>query len=319
MNYKEENRLLSLYSLGILDTKPDKRFDRLTRIAVKIFDVPVSLVSLVDRDRQWFKSCYGLNISSTNRTESFCSVVIERNEPMIINDTYEDPRFSNNSLVINEPHIRFYAGYPVKLPDGEIAGTICIIDTKPRTFSDDEYRFLQDLAEIVEDEFKIISEATTDSLTGLCNRRSFNLITDEILRRAKKKKQHFCLIYIDLDNFKEINDNFGHSEGNVALCVFSNILEQQLNTKSIVARLGGDEFGVLLPDSFHDDAVDFIRTLKKEISTHNKSSEKMYKLKFSYGIAEFDENKHIDKSKLITEADEKMYVNKRGKPLSYIE
>ena len=250
MNYKEENRLLSLYSLGILDTKPDARFDRLTRIAVKLFDVPISLVSLVDKDRQWFKSCYGLNISSTSRTESFCSVVIEKNEPMIINDTYEDPRFSHNNLVINEPYIRFYAGYPVKLPDGEIAGTICIIDTKPRFFNNDEYSLLQDLAEIVEDEFKIINEVITDPLTGICNRRSFSLITDEVLQRAKKKKQHFCLIYIDLDNFKEINDNFGHAEGNIALCAFSNILEQQINTKSIVARLGGDEFGVLLPDSY---------------------------------------------------------------------
>ncbi len=105
-------------------------------------------------------------------------------------DASLDQRFKENKLVKNDPYIRFYAGHPVRLPDGEIAGTICIIDTEPRVLTRDDFLLLKDLAEIVEDEFRIINEATTDPLTGICNRRSFALMTDESLRKAKKKKKY---------------------------------------------------------------------------------------------------------------------------------
>lgn len=191
-NHKEENRLLSLYSMGILDTKSEERFDRLTRIATKLFDVPIALVSLIDRDRQWFKSCYGLKIKETDRSDSFCTIAVDLSEPLIVPDATLDPRFKENKLVKNDPYIRFYAGHPVRLPDGEIAGTICIIDTEPRVLTRDDFLLLKDLAEIVEDEFRIINEATTDPLTGICNRRSFALMTDESLRKAKKRKNILC-------------------------------------------------------------------------------------------------------------------------------
>ena len=173
--------------MGILDTKYEERFDRLTRIATKLFDVPIALVSLIDRDRQWFKSCYGLKIKETDRSDSFCTIAVDLSEPLIVPDASLDPRFKENKLVKNDPYIRFYAGHPVRLPDGEIAGTICIIDTEPRVLTRDDFLLLKDLAEIVEDEFRIINEATTDPLTGICNRRSFALMTDESLRKAKKK------------------------------------------------------------------------------------------------------------------------------------
>ncbi|HGS6409625.1 TPA: sensor domain-containing diguanylate cyclase [Klebsiella quasipneumoniae subsp. quasipneumoniae] len=313
LNIKEENRLLSLYSMGILDTKSEERFDRLTRIASNLFDVPISLVSLVDRDRQWFKSCFGLKITETNRSDSFCTVAVELNEPLIVSDASVDPRFRDNKFVINEPYIRFYAGYPVKLPDGEVAGTICIIDTKPRIFTSIEFSLLRDLAEIVEDEFRIINEATTDALTGICNRRSFAMITDETLRKAKKKKTKFCVIIIDLDNFKPINDNFGHSEGNKALCTFATVLEEYSSTKSIVARLGGDEFGILLPESTYEEAEELITSLKNEISEYNKTSGKKYNIEFSAGIIEYDEEIHTGRSSIMEAADENMYAMKKSK------
>ncbi|MFX4315329.1 diguanylate cyclase, partial [Enterobacter sp. 63] len=223
--HSEENRLLALYSLGILDTGYEERFDRLTRIAGKIFNVPISLISLVDKERQWFKSSHGTDIRSTPRTESFCKYVIENAGPLIVKDAIEDPRFKNSNLVKNIPYVRFYAGYPVKLPDGEIAGSICIIDTNPRDFSEEELGFLSDLAKIVEDEFRIINMATTDSLTGLINRRLFSIITKEILKKSRKRNKVFCVVIIDLNDFKPINDNFGHAEGNQALIKFSTILE----------------------------------------------------------------------------------------------
>jgi GAF domain-containing protein len=128
----EQVRLDSLQSLDILDSPAEERFDRLTRLAKRIFDVPIALVSIVDQNRQWFKSCVGLDVSETPRDISFCGHAILGNEVFVVTDTAEDPRFDDNPLVVNDPFIRFYAGCPLKYTDGSMLGTLCIIDTRPR-------------------------------------------------------------------------------------------------------------------------------------------------------------------------------------------
>lgn len=313
--HNEEKRLVALYAMGILDTGSEERFDRLTRIAGKLFNVPFSLISLIDKDRQWFKSRHGIDICSTPRTESFCTYVVEDAGPLIVNDAQKDPRFENNVLVNGSPYIRFYAGYPVKLPDGEIAGSICIIDTKPRNFSEEELGLLHDLAEIVEDEFRMINMATTDSLTALSNRRLFSLITAETLKKSFKRGKVFCVVIIDLNDFKPINDMYGHAEGNQALIKFSEILENASPENSLVARLGGDEFGVLLPYSTIHQANEFINQLSEMLIKHNVNADKPYRLTFSAGAVEYDDKIHRDYSEIMMEADEKMYLIKKNKKL----
>lgn len=167
----EEERLKSLYLADLLDTRDDERFDRLTRLARKIFQVPVVLISLLDRERQWLLACEGLGIRETPRNISFCGHAILQDGAFIVNDATTDDRFHDNPLVTGEPYIRFYAGYPVHLPSGDVAGTLCLIHTQPRPFSDDDIASLKDLAFIVEDEFQVIGMAMTDSLTGITNRR----------------------------------------------------------------------------------------------------------------------------------------------------
>ncbi|NMP28145.1 sensor domain-containing diguanylate cyclase [Rahnella sp. SAP-1] len=309
----EDTRLHALYAMGILDTRAEERFDRLTRIAAKLFDVPITLVSLVDKDRQWFKSKFGLTINSTPRIDSFCTVVVEEGKALVVNDAMKDYRFSEKSLVTGEPYIRFYAGYPVKLPDGEIAGAICIIDTHPRSLSEIEFGLLKDLAEVVEDEFRIIALATIDSLTGICNRRSFSMIAEETLRKAKKRKKKFSISLIDLDNFKRINDTWGHSEGNAALIAFSNILDDLAHDHNIIARLGGDEFGILLPDTAIRGANKFINDLSAALASYNMTSNKPHKLSFSAGTVEFDEKKHQTLGEMLKDADDRMYLVKRNR------
>lgn len=313
--YNEEKRLLALYAMGILDTESEERFDRLTRIAGKLFNVPVSLISLIDKDRQWFKSSYGIDICSTPRTESFCAYVVEDAGPLIVNDAQKDLRFENNVFVNGSPYIRFYAGYPVKLPDGEIAGSICIIDTKPRNFSEEELGLLHDLAEIVEDEFRMINMATTDSLTALSNRRLFSLITAETLKNSCKRRRVFCVAIIDLNDFKPINDMYGHAEGNQALIKFSEILDNASPENSLVARLGGDEFGVLLPYSTIQQANEFINQLSEMLIRHNVDADKPYQLAFSAGVVEYDQKIHHTYADIMSDADEKMYLIKRNKKL----
>jgi len=144
----EEGRIASLRKLRILDTEPEEKFDRVTRLAAALFDVPMALISLVDEDRQWFKSCVGLSAKETSRDASFCAHVVYSQTPMIVADTFQDIRFADNPLVINEPRIRFYAGYPLILNDGSCIGTLCLLDTRPRSLRGSDIERLHDLADI---------------------------------------------------------------------------------------------------------------------------------------------------------------------------
>jgi CheY-like chemotaxis protein len=144
----EERRIASLRELKILDTEPEERFDRITRLAAALFNVPMAVISLVDEDRQWFKSCLGLNAKETPRDVAFCAHVVNSREPMIVPDAFQDVRFADNPVVINEPRIRFYAGYPLMLDDGSCIGTLCLLDTRPRTLEGRDLERLHDLADI---------------------------------------------------------------------------------------------------------------------------------------------------------------------------
>jgi phosphoribosyl 1,2-cyclic phosphodiesterase/DNA-binding response OmpR family regulator len=144
----EETRLASLRQLRILDTEPEERFDRITRLAAAVFDVPIALVSLVDRDRQWFKSCYGISAKETSREASFCAHVVHNREMMLVTDALMDPRFADNPLVVNEPRVRFYAGCPLILADGSCVGTLCLVDTRARSLEGRDVGLLQDLRDL---------------------------------------------------------------------------------------------------------------------------------------------------------------------------
>ncbi|MDM0010566.1 sensor domain-containing phosphodiesterase [Variovorax sp. J22G73] len=145
----EARRVHALHSTGLLDTRASESFDRVTRLAVALFDVPIALVSLVDTDRQWFKSRLGLDAVETTRDVAFCDYTIRAAEVLVVEDAALDPRFAGNPLVTGEPLIRFYAGAPLILQSGEALGSLCIIDRLPRTFTIAQRGQLQDLAAMV--------------------------------------------------------------------------------------------------------------------------------------------------------------------------
>jgi GAF domain-containing protein len=151
----EPDRLAALQELRILDTPAEERFDRLTRIARDLFQVPIALVSLVDAKRQWFKSKIGLDASETPRAISFCGHAILGNDPFVVENAVEDSRFADNPLVTAPPGIRFYAGMPLRSVTGTKLGTLCIIDRTPRRFSADDARRLRDLAAWAERELNL--------------------------------------------------------------------------------------------------------------------------------------------------------------------
>lgn len=170
----EKERLKALHATNLLDTPLEERFDRITRLAAAVFQAPIALISLVDESRQWFKSRCGLPAAETPRETSFCSLAIlsEHKEPFVVEDAALDERFATNPLVTGEPHVRFYAGRPVSGPDGHRLGTLCIIDTRPRTPSARELDLLRDLASLVEEEIvktvstQRIPEPDTEPGTG---------------------------------------------------------------------------------------------------------------------------------------------------------
>ena len=155
----ETQRLLELHQLCLLDTAPEHRFDRVTRLARRLFDVDFALVSLVDAERQWFKSKQGLAVSETGRDVSFCGHAILQEQVLVVEDALRDPRFADNPLVTGAPHIRFYAGVPVKGPAGHPVGTLCVIGIRPRRFSAEDDAALRDLGELVEAELGATSLA----------------------------------------------------------------------------------------------------------------------------------------------------------------
>lgn len=159
----ESRRLAVLRALKILDTRPEQRFDRITVFARTLFDVPISLVSLVDNDRQWFKSRAGLDATQTPRSVSFCGHAILAEDVFVVEDATIDERFRDNPLVTGEPFVRFYGGMPLNVA-GFLLGTLCIIDHKARKFSDRDRDLLRMLAGWVERELTILSELQTMSI-----------------------------------------------------------------------------------------------------------------------------------------------------------
>ena len=165
----EAERLNSLKMLGILDTRPEERFDRITRLVRKVFDVPIAVVSLVDEHRQWFKSISGIDAVETPRDISFCGHAILESSLLVVPDARLDERFKDNPLVVSDPCIRFYAGYPLELPNGLPMGTLCIIDTKPKFLTKDEIRAFKDFGHITERELLDIHLSTNPNQKIMTN------------------------------------------------------------------------------------------------------------------------------------------------------
>lgn len=303
-------RLASLRALKLLDTSPEERFDRLTRLAKSLFDVPIALISLVDSDRQWFKSRQGIQAEETPREISFCGHAILQNQLLLVPDATLDTRFADKPLVTKEPFVRFYAGCPLVLPNGSAAGTLCIIDHKPREFSAKKLTLLDDLARVVEGELIAAEIATIDELTMLHNRRGFLISSKHMLGQLRRAKKFASLLFFDLDGFKSINDTYGHLEGDRALAIFALLLKQTFRESDVVCRLGGDEF-VVLVDLSANNATMMLDRLREAVDTHNSSLGRHYELKYSVGMSEFDPTNHDNLEKLLALADLQMLQKKR--------
>jgi GAF domain-containing protein len=151
----EGERLAALRRYDILDTPSEESFDRITRLVAAWYDTPMAFITLLDEDRQWFKSCVGLDREETPRTHSFCAHNLEGAAPLVVEDARTDARFAENPLVTGPPGLRFYAGAPLVTPDGHVLGALCVADTAPRSEASLALGPLQDLAHLVVQELEL--------------------------------------------------------------------------------------------------------------------------------------------------------------------
>ena len=309
----ETVRLQTLNALKVLDTRQEERFDRITKLAQRMFDVPIALFNLVDEDRSWTTFRDGVNCIQLPGTSALCEHALLSDSVFVVDDATQDERFRDDAVVIDEPRVRFYAGCPVSTADGLHRGTLCVLDTVPRQFAPQDIESMQDLGHMLEDELSSLTMATTDELTKLANMRGFRMIGEPMIALCQRAWHPVSLAMFDLDGLKQINDEFGHQAGDQAIRDFARLLLKVFRDSDVVARVGGDEFCVLLTDPEEANTTAPLERLRLRIETLNNESDRPYSLTFSAGSVLFDKKRHDSVDDLLRDADARMYSQKRSK------
>jgi diguanylate cyclase (GGDEF)-like protein len=310
---KETLRLAKLQGYHILDTPGEPAYDDIAALAAYICQTPTALVSLVDASRQWFKAKVGLEADETPLEGSFCLHTIQQSDVMVVEDALQDPFFRDTPLVVNAPHIRFYAGAPLITPDGHAIGSLCVIDYRPRQLGESQRRALQMLshqvvaqmelthhaqrlssahehleqrvqertvrltsalhrllktqAKLLKREAALRHSSLHDPLTDLPNRSYFlQRLEQSIQLVSREPNRLYAVLFIDLDDFKPVNDVLGHEVGDLLLQHVADQIKLLLRKSDLVARLGGDEFAVLLDDIPNQEhAIAAVNRLQKQL------------------------------------------------------
>ncbi len=265
MTQSEWLRLQALQNYRVLDTAREEPFDRVVRVARSILRAPIALVSLVDRERQWFKARSGITVCEAPRDFSLCAHAIESDEPFIVADTHADQRFRTLPMVVGPPYVRSYIGVPLRTPGGHRIGTLCVMDTEVRQPELEQIGILKDLAALVMDELELRLFATTDGLTGAVCRRAFLSAAVRDFAHVRRHGGDLSCLLLDLDHFKSINDTYGHAAGDRALQQVVLLLKNSMRTADYVGRLGGEEFAVILPGADAEVACDVGERLRHRI------------------------------------------------------
>jgi diguanylate cyclase (GGDEF)-like protein len=281
----EVQRLRDLERYGVVGMANDEHLDRIVTLASSIFATPIAAISLVQANRQWFLAAKGLTVTETPRDMAFCAHAIAGEGVMVVPDALADERFRTNPLVTSSPHIRFYAGSPLRSPHGHNLGTLCVIDREPRQLTADQLQQLQWLSELVVRELELRRLTHLCPVTGLPTRRSFLAIGDREFARARLEGHPLSLFCFDIDNFRQINQRWGHHAGDQVLHDLSRLAISFLREQDYAGRMGDGEFALLLIDSDHAAALAIAEQLRLATSTmpgiHSHSD---VKLRLSGGL-----------------------------------
>ncbi len=292
-------RLEALRKLKILDTDPEERFDRFTRLAKKLFGTQTALVSLVDADRQWFKSRQGLDATETPRDISFCGHAILSDKVMIVSDATEDERFADNPLVTKDPSIRFYAGCPISSPDGRKVGTLCLIDDKPRGMTHDDLQLLEQIGKMVEEELVIADFLRVDPTTGLSTRAGFCDVADHLIAMCARNRVPSSLLMFQFCNYESI----GSAESNRAAIEMTQLLMASFRDSDVVGRLAPDVFAVLLAGAEHHNLDKIQDRFIEQVIERNNHSDQPYSIGVEAVAIKYKADEHGNTEDLIRAAE----------------
>ncbi|HYE49883.1 MAG TPA: sensor domain-containing diguanylate cyclase [Azospirillaceae bacterium] len=328
----EAERLASVRAMRLLDTPDEAALDRVTRTARRLFDMPIALFSVLDAERQWFKSCVGLPLRETGRDVSFCGHAAAEEAMLVVEDAAADPRFAGNPLVTGEPHVRFYAGRPVRNADGMVVGTLCVIDRRPRRFGPEDRLALDDLAgwlelllarrEIGESQRQLLAaldeaerRTLIDPMLNCWNRRGMALLLEREAARTRTAGGGLLVALGDLDRFKSINDTYGHPAGDAVIAEAVRRLRGAVRATDAVGRWGGEEFLVVAPACTAAMALDLARRMCEAVGgggpVRHDGREIAATISIGAVFVEAPALRLTDMDALVARADEALYAAKR--------
>jgi diguanylate cyclase (GGDEF)-like protein len=262
----EEQRLRELERYGVIGTASDQHFDRIVALASSILGTPMSAISLVDADRQWFLARKGIALPETSRAISFCAHAIAGDDLLVVPDALADERFRTNPLVTAEPHLRFYAGAPLQTPEGHKLGTLCTLDQQPRHPSEAQLEQLRLLGDVVMRELELRRLRHCCPITGLANRKTFLAIGEQEFQRVRKEGHPLSLLCFDIDNFRQINNRWGHHHGDEVLFDLCKLAKGFLREQDYAGRLGDGEFALLFVGLAHGQALAIAEALREAVT-----------------------------------------------------
>ncbi|HEU5302702.1 MAG TPA: sensor domain-containing diguanylate cyclase [Acidimicrobiia bacterium] len=300
--------------VAALDASDAERFERIARIAQRLFATDIAVVTLLDGDRSWFASRHGLDLTQAPRALSFCEKTFSDGDLFVVHDLSSDPRYADDPLVSAHPKFRFFAACPLFVGNGRRVGTLCLVDHHPRYLGAEDERLLRDLAATAEEELEGRQRAGLDELTGLANRNGLFAVGTHVLASAVRFDRPTALVYLDLDNLKVVNDRLGHAAGDELLKRLARTLTHTLRTTDVIARVGGDEFCVLASDTPHPSVPELLDRLRFAFNWEGRDREDP-PIEVSMGAALFDPAHPVTLEELIATADAAMYADKRARRL----
>jgi diguanylate cyclase (GGDEF)-like protein len=302
---ESQARIAALIGLNVLETPAEDRFDRITRIAARLFKVPVALINMVDRSRKWTKSAFRKDVVELEQSDAFCVRAIQEQDILVVPNALKDVRFADNPLVIRNPCIRFYAGCPLRSPDGHTIGTLCLIDHRPRDLSEMDRDVLRDLAHIVENELavnrmgdvqaRLIAErdemerkSMVDAATRLWNRRSILEVFERELKRIRRTTGMVGVVLADVDGFDRFMGSRGAASGIDVLRVVANQLRMWTRPYDAIGRYGRETFLLVLPGCEAGAAAAKVEMIRRAVfaSTVGGPASKRDRITLSAGVTD---------------------------------
>lgn len=244
---REEKRLQALKESQLMDTPPENRFDRITRLARRLFQVPIALITLLDDKRQWFKSVQGIDIKETARDQAFCAWTVERDDALVVEDAGQDPRFAQSPLVTGPLHVRFYAGMPLCLPDGSKVGTLCLIDKAARTFSARDRTILREMAAMAEQELEAHhGDDSAEPRFGLLMRDSFLFRGRGVAEFCRRLDLPLAVMVVQITGMEIVNAKLGQIVGDQVIHNVSALMGALQDDFDLFGRYRNTRLAVLM-------------------------------------------------------------------------